>query len=170
MLKPQDIVILLKLIVDHASKDWTYNSLAYELRMSASEIHKGIKRSTHAKLFNPHRKKPVRKALEEFLIHGVKYAFAPEIGRSTRGIPTAYATPVFDEHLSYSTEDVYVWPHPEGQYRGAELTPLYRTVPDVCLNNTRLYYALGALDAIRLGRTREVTIAESVLREMLFSK
>jgi hypothetical protein len=38
MLKPQDILFLLKLIAI-GEKTWSYNSLAIELGMSPSEVH-----------------------------------------------------------------------------------------------------------------------------------
>ena len=44
VLKPQDIVILLKLVAS-GEIDWSYPSLAHDLFMSASEIHAGIKRA-----------------------------------------------------------------------------------------------------------------------------
>ena len=97
MLKPQDIVILLKMAVQPAPYDWSYNRLSYELYMSPSEVHAGVKRAAQARLFDPNRKRPIRKALEEFLIHGVKYAFSPAIGPMTRGIPTAHAIPVLEK-------------------------------------------------------------------------
>jgi hypothetical protein len=42
IMKPQDILILLKLIVI-GQRDWIYEELASELFMSKSEIHAGIK-------------------------------------------------------------------------------------------------------------------------------
>ena len=132
ILKPQDIVMLLKLAVEPETK-WSYNQLAYELRMSSSEIHKGIKRAAQARLFDSHLKRPRRKALEEFLVHGVKYAYPPDIGTMTRGIPTAFASPMLRNEFvnGGNNSEVYVWPHPEGDVRGVELSPLYKSVPDV---------------------------------------
>lgn len=167
MLKPQDVIILLKHAVQPLPYKWSYNKLAYELHMSPSEIHAGIKRATHSKLYDKNRRYPIRKALEEFLIHGVKYAFAPEIGTMTRGIPTAHATPALEEHLAASGGDIFVWPHPEGNNRGLSLSPLYKTVPEMVKMDERLYQALGVLDAIRVGRAREVKIAEKILLEFL---
>jgi hypothetical protein len=166
MLKPQDIVILLKMAVQPAPYSWSYNQLAYELHMSSSEVHAGVKRAGHARLFDGNRRRPVRRALEEFLVHGVKYAFAPEIGTVTRGVPTAEATPALKSLLTPSDE-IFVWPHPEGPYRGIALSPLYRTVPGMIAHDDRLYQALGVLDAIRIGRARDVQFATKILLEML---
>lgn len=167
MLKPQDVVILLKMAVQPAPYDWSYSRLAYELYMSPSEVHAGVKRAALARLFDPNRKRPIRRALEEFLIHGVKYAFPPVIGTLTRGIPTAHSSPVLEKHLAVSNEDIFVWPHPKGNCRGIELSPLYKTVPDMVAIDDRLYQALGVLDAIRIGRARDVKLAESILLELI---
>lgn len=48
-LKPQDIYILLKLVVLGESQ-WSYASVAGDLFMSASEVHAGIKRAVAARL------------------------------------------------------------------------------------------------------------------------
>ena len=71
ILKPQDIVILLKLIV-WDKMNWSYAQLSKELFMSVSEVHAGLKRASIARLFDVQRKVPLKKALEEFLVHGIK--------------------------------------------------------------------------------------------------
>lgn len=48
-LKPQDVCILLK-IVALGRVPWSYGPLAYELAMSASEVHAGVKRAMEAGL------------------------------------------------------------------------------------------------------------------------
>ncbi len=65
VLKPQDIIILLKLIV-WEKQDWTYQGLANELFMSASEVHAGIKRAIAARLMDQYRMALQKKAFEEF--------------------------------------------------------------------------------------------------------
>jgi len=149
--------------------NWTYDKVAYELGMSPSMAHSAVKRSAQARLYDVSRKRPRRKALEEFLIHGVKYAYPPDIGTVTRGIPTAFASPLLrNEFAQGSSEvDVYVWPHPEGEQRGIELSPLYSSVPEIARRDQALYAALGLLDAIRIGRARERQLAEKLLLEML---
>lgn len=164
-LKPQDVVILIKLCLD-AGQAWSYNQLAYELRMSPSEVHKGLKRADHARLYHAEARAPRRAALGEFLIHGVKYAYAPEIGPTTRGVPTAEATPGLRQHFTPGGE-IHVWPHPQGEARGLGVSPLFKNVPDVALADDRFHRALGALDAIRMGRIRERRMAEGILLQLL---
>lgn len=166
-LKPQDIVVLLKLI-SVRSNEWSFASLAAELFMSPSEVHAGIKRATTARLFDESRKMPVRKNLEEFLVHGVKYAFPPQHGALTRGIPTGYAAYPLNEVLAVGANDVPpVWPHPEGEVRGYEFSPLYKSVPSAALKDKGLYALLALLDAIRDGRARERELAIRELNKRL---
>jgi hypothetical protein len=158
ILKPQDIVILLKLVV-RKDRGWSYPSISYELFMSASEVHAGVKRAAAARLMDMHRKSPIMSNLLEFLIHGVKYVYPPERGGITRGLPTGYAANPLKELIVQPDEPPPVWPDPEGQVRGYEFSPLYRTVPAACKADLKLYELLALVDAIRDGRARERKIA-----------
>jgi hypothetical protein len=163
ILKPQDIYILLKLIV-LGDVPWSYSALAGDLFMSTSEVHAGIKRAIAAKLMDSQRGRPVKKALEEFLIHGVKYAFPPDRGGLTRGLPTAYAAAPLRAMISQPKEPPPVWPDPEGVVRGYEFSPLYKSVPRAALKDSKLYEILALVDAIRDGRAREREIAVRELK------
>ena len=158
LLKPQDIFIMLKLVVRNGS-EWSYPVLAHELSMSASEVHAGVQRAVAAKLMDMHRKVPVKSNLLEFLIHGVKYAYPPDHGGLTRGMPTGYAAPPLKELIVQSDEPPPVWPDPEGQMRGYEFSPLYKSVPRACKVDPKLYELLALVDAIRDGRARERKIS-----------
>ena len=96
ILKPQDILIMIKLVALGES-EWSYSPWRLELSMSPSEVHSGLKRAVAARLMDEQRRKPVKKALEEFLIHGVKYAYPPSRGGLTRGMPTSFAGPPLRE-------------------------------------------------------------------------
>ena len=165
-LKPQDIVILLKLVTI-GERPWSFSSLANELGMSPSEVHGGIGRATTARLFDPHRRVPIIRALLELLVHGVKYIFPPEKGELTRGLPTSYAAPPLDSLLVQSDEPPPVWPTPEGKVRGFQFSPLYRSVPKAVANDQALYELLALVDAIRDGRARERELAVNELTKRL---
>ena len=158
ILKPQDIVILLKLVT-LGSKPWSYNALAYELSMSPSEVHGGIKRAATARLFDAQRNVPIIQALKEFLVHGVKYAYPPDRGQLTRGVPTSYAAPPLAAMITQSSDPPPVWPDPEGTIRGYEFSPLYKSVPKAAVRDNALYELLVLVDAIRDGRARELELA-----------
>jgi hypothetical protein len=166
-MKPQDILILLKLIVI-GQRDWIYEELASELFMSKSEIHAGIKRAQAARLINfSAQKTPLRRPLLEFLIHGVKYAYPPKRGSLIRGIPTAYAAPPLSNAIVFGSEPPPVWPYAEGKVRGYKFTPLYRSVPKAALHDQALYELLSLVDAIRDGRVREHHLAVQELTERI---
>jgi hypothetical protein len=105
-------------------------------------------------------------ALLEFLIHGVKYAFAASRGPVQRGMPTAHsAAPLRD--LLTETGLPLVWADATGEIRGETLSPIYKTAPEAAKLDSQLYQALALLDAIRFGRARERTLAAEHLTELL---
>ncbi len=166
-LKPQDIVVTLKLLV--SGKD-SYSKLAGDLSMSPSEVHAAVKRAATAGLIDRSSKQVKRAALAEFLIHGLKYSFPPVFGSLTRGIPTSYAARPLVNMLSGTDDLPPVWPSPEGSVRGHELKPLYRTVPRAVQQDNKLYELLALVDAIRSGRARERALAERELKKRLGQK
>lgn len=168
MLKPQDVLVLLKLSLLKGS-GWSYAGLAHSLKMSASEVHDAIKRATLAKLFNSQTKRPILKALEEFLIHGVKYAYPPEKGPQTRGVLTGYAAPPLSELIAQGQDLPPVWPYPEGEDLGYEFSPLFKSVPAAIQTDPQLYALLALVDAIRDGRARERELAIVQLKERLYA-
>ncbi|MEO0853873.1 MAG: hypothetical protein AAFY15_10290, partial [Cyanobacteria bacterium J06648_11] len=142
-LKPQDIVCLLKLhslaaaTTNQAVVEWTYASLAGELGMSASEVHAALNRSAASHLYDrPHRH--IRPHyLQEFLIHGIKYAFPARPGPIAFGIPTAHSAPALSSLIA--SHDAYVWPASDGDYRGQAIAPLYPSVPQAISQDPILY-------------------------------
>jgi len=173
-LKPQDILVALKLVV-LAGQNWSYVKLANELAMSASEINAGVKRCLAAGLLLPdfmHGNNPVPalQALEEFLIHGVKYAFAPKRGELTRGVPTGHAAAPLKNYFAPGDEPPPVWPFAAGSARGYSFSPLYRAVPQAALADPQLYELLALVDAIRGGKARDNELAVKELQKRLRQK
>jgi len=166
-LKPQDICVLLKILALDRSP-WSYSQLAYELGMSASEVHAGVKRATEASLMRLEEGwgTPDPGALEEFLVHGVRYVFTPAHGGLTRGMPTSHAAPPLNRVLPRPEEPPPVWPDGQGEVRGYEFSPLYKSVPFAARRDPKLYELLALVDAIRGGaeKTREAAIRELRIR------
>ncbi len=168
MLKPQDVVIVLKLAAKNAANlPWNFASLAKELYMSSSEVHAGFQRAVKSSLINPHTRQPNTSALYEFIIHGLRYVFPPERGELTRGIPTAHAADPLKKHLLDDGSIPPVWPHPNGKLRGHSFLPLYKSVPKAAEADLRLYELLSLVDAIRGGRARERDLAAKELQQQL---
>ena len=168
-LKPQDIVIMLKICV-LGEESWSQGGLAQSLSMSSSEINGGLKRCLKSGLvrkLDNGKYKPIKHALEEFLFHGLKYAFPPERGEPTRGQPTAYAGPALKEHIQQGTNLPPVWPDPEGKVKGYAYEPLFSSVVKAIKMDDQLYRLLSLVDALRDGRAREIKLAHKILKDEL---
>lgn len=168
-LKPQDILFLLKL-VSNQEKPWSFNKLALELGMSPSEVHGSAQRCLAAKLainqdgaIIPHARN-----LMEFLEHGIQYAFVPELGSISRGMPTAHAAHPSEFVLS-DAELPPVWPDPDGKESGISFSPLYKSVPAAAKADDALYELLAAVDCIRAGRAREKKWAIDMLKKRILT-
>ena len=147
----------------------SYSVMAAELFMSQSEVHSAVKRLEQSSLIHgaEMNEMPNLTAVEEFLIHGVKYSFPAERGSLTRGVPTSYAAEPLCQLIQAGAEPVPVWADPAGQTRGIEIMPLYKTVPEAARKDPKLYERLALVDAIRDGRARERKLAEQELIKSL---
>lgn len=173
-LKPQDIIVLLKLAV-RRDTNWTYPQLAASLGLSVSEVHAGIRRAVLARLAflkDPRAVAVNAQNLLEFLVHGVKYAFPVVRGPITRGHPTAHAAPVLRRAITGAEGIPPVWPDPEGPVRGEGFPPLYPSpsVVRALLADPPMYDAAALVDAIRGGSARERKIAADLLGRLLLGK
>jgi hypothetical protein len=159
-LKPQDIVVLLKLL-KAGDKRPAYAQLAVDLYMSPSEVHASVRRARAARVIHgPDLGDCVNaKALEEFLVHGIRYAFPVEKRGMTRGMPTASPAEPLSRKMRQE-EPVPVWPFEQGSKRGYAFLPLYKKVPQAALKDGELYQLLALIDALRDGSARERELAK----------
>jgi hypothetical protein len=162
--KSLDVVVWLKWVASWAK---TFAQLSDELGMSASEIHGSVKRGSEAGLIDSQSRRPLRKPLEEYLLHGVRYAFPAKRGPVTRGIPTSYAAPTLAHYFRVHDDLPPVWPDPHGSARGYSLEPLFEPIKKAIEQDPKLYELLALLDAIRDGRARERTLAEDKLKALI---
>lgn len=166
MLQPLDIVLCLKLASDDREFPG-YEYLAFELDIALSSTHRSVQRLKQAGLVTAARK-PLNSAILELLVHGVRYVYYVKPGGITRGIPTAHAAPPLSEQIGASG-DLPVWPDPKGNVRGYAVTPLHKSVPSAALRDAKLYELLALVDAVRIGRVRERSIAQDELQKRLMS-
>ena len=87
MLKPQDILVALKLVT---SESWTYTTLSGTLGLSLGECHHCIKRLGRCHLYDEKSRAIHIPELTEFLLHGVRYALPAERKGMATGLPTAW--------------------------------------------------------------------------------
>ena len=165
-MKPQDILVVLKLLV--AGWPGSYAMLGQQLGMSPSMAHSAVSRARQSGLLHPLEYAPNKSALAEFLAHGVRYVFPVELGSLTRGMPTSYAAPPLNREFSYAQDDpVPVWPDPDGNMRGSALKPLYHSVPKAAREDSQLYEWLALVDALRVGRARARELAVKIIGNRL---
>lgn len=167
-LKPQELLVLLK-VCAHPARQFTFAALAQELSMSAAEVHASVKRAIGAGLVHERGRGdwvPIRPALQEFLLHGARYAFPAQLGPVKRGVPTAHGAAPLAGKL-HSEGDAPVWAHPQGSARGPTVPPIYRTAPQAALADPGLHGFLALLDALRIGRARERELASQMLNDAL---
>jgi hypothetical protein len=181
-MKPQDIVILLKLLCiqkeqqlgrgfdrSTASGPYAMRSLEASLGISKSEISASLKRSIAPELATKigDQIKVNRRNLSEFILHGLKYSFPITPGAPQRGVPTGFAAPMLEGSILSGSEDIHVWPHAQGPIRGLAVEPLYKSVPEAALKDEQLYEYLALIDALRLGRAREANLAAEKLKQKI---
>ena len=162
-MRPQDVVILLKKTTKDG-KRLLNKDIAASLKISASEVSEALERCRIAKLIDRNKQKVNIIALEEFLVHGLKYVFPVQPESVVRGIPTAFSATPIKEQLSQGKEK-YVWAYKNGTERGQRIEPLYKSVPEVINRDTELYELLVIVDALRIGKTREIEIAKVELKK-----
>lgn len=168
ILKPQEIVVLMKLVAN-GKAPWSYNRVAVELFMSPSEVHAAMKRAEKARLATrfADQLSPNLSNLKVFLLNGIRFVFVPDRGEMTRGIPTVYAAPPLTGLLMASGEPPPVWPYPDGEVRGQSFLPLYKSVPQAAREDSRFYELMVLVDALRGGQAREMRIAADEMLKRL---
>lgn len=163
-MKAQDIIILLKIIL-LGKKSWRTTDLAHDLFLSQSEVSKGLKRLQEIKLYDANSKSVAKKAFYELLIVSISYFFPASVGKISKGVPTSIGQKVLKSKIV--SDHQYIWPHINGTVKGESVSPLYPTVPDAAIKDEKLHDLLALIDALRIGRVREIKLAREELRKRI---
>ncbi len=163
-MRPQDIVILLKIITFNEN-DWYMKDIANDLFISSSEVSQSLKRSVMAGLISSNKRRVMKFSLYDFLVYGIKYVYPVKPGSMVRGVKTSHSAPPLSEVID--SNEIYVWSYVEGDARGFAIEPLHPNVPIACLKDEKLYELLALVDAIRIGNKREFQLATSILKQRL---
>lgn len=167
-MKPQDIVVLLK-ILSLENPKWRMTDIAESLGISPSTVSQALERNRFAGLIDSTKKKVQKSNLLDFLVYGVKYVFPVQPSSLKVGIPTAHSAPPLNKIIS-SNNEVYVWAANKrngGTLRGESIAPLHECVINAIKNDEKLYEMLALVDAIRVGKTREYNYAIKELKSRL---
>ncbi|HOP44990.1 MAG TPA: hypothetical protein PLA11_15825 [Flavobacteriales bacterium] len=163
-LRPQDVVILLKLVA-LGKEDWLAKDLARELHLSPAEVSNSLGRSAFAGLLDQSKRHVQRAALLDLLLHGLPYVYPVRPGGRVRGVPTAHSAAPLKDLITAG--EAYVWPHAHGDTQGLAIAPLYPSATDAALEDPGLHELLALVDALRVGRTRERAEAGRLLTKRL---
>jgi hypothetical protein len=162
VLRPQDVAVALQVVL---SPDAPLSQLADGVRLSQSEVHNAEQRLRAARLLRRRHRYPVHRALLEFVVHGVPYAFPGEPGAIAMGVPTGRSGPALRGRVRPAVS--LVWPSECGEVQGAGLCPLYPRAVEVPRHNPLLYTWLTLVDALRVGVAHERELARSLLEDAL---
>lgn len=163
-MRPQDIVILLK-IISKGNTPWRHQDLSNELFISQSEISESLNRNQFAGLIGGDKKKVHRQSLLNFIEYGLRYVYPAKPGSMVNGIYTAHSHPFMQQQ--FKSEINYVWPAERGPVRGLSIEPLYKEVVKAVILDENLYKMLALIDVVRVGRMRELQIAFEELNKMI---
>lgn len=165
VLRPLDVAVALDLALRPGP---TFAQIATDLGISQSTAHEAVRRLLAAGLARKSSRGYFTNlaALEEFLVHGVRYAFPAHRARRQRGVPTAHAAPVLRDEFDGEVDPV-VWPSARGSVVGASVEPLLDSAPDLAQRRPELYDLLALVDALRVGTARDREVAGRMLTARL---
>lgn len=163
-MRPQDIAVLLKIIV--STPNWMNKDVADGLLLSPSEVSYSLQRSVLAELIDSSKRKVMRKTFLEFIQYGLPRVFPAIRGAIAIGMPTAFSSPNISAQLMTNEfTEMVVWPFAEGEARGESINPLYPNAVKAALKDPQLYELLCLVDVMRVGKIREKEIAIKLLKE-----
>jgi len=166
-MKPQDVVVLLKIIADDTDI-WQQAELAKSLSMSQSEVSQCVARLKFSGLLDQSGKKVMRLGLLDFLKSGIAFVFPQKPGAIVRGIPTAHSANPLKNLIN--GKEVFVWPSANGKIKGQAIQPLYKSIVEVVENDKKFYCLLALVDTLRVGRAREKEFAVMELSNILLNE
>jgi hypothetical protein len=180
LLKPHDIAVALKYGTtmlnipegEFVASQYSIRWLAVQLDISFGEISKSQKRLLATKLLVKSDNvaqlnyQLAINNMEEWINHGIRYYSTVENQGVGRGVPTSWACPELHSDMVVP-EIPQVWLMPDGDVVGEGISPLYDRAPKAALKDKYLYQCLALIDALRLGKPREIKIAQNLVRELM---
>ncbi|RYZ27694.1 MAG: hypothetical protein EOP49_42100 [Sphingobacteriales bacterium] len=164
-MRPQDIVVLLK-IISLNGETWMNKELAAALFLSPAEISNSLHRSTISGLLDADRCRVRLQSLIEFLNYGLPYVFPQMPGGMAKGMPTGHSHDYLKDKII--TSETLVWPDAENNHRGFSVQPLYPGAVRAAKSDARLYLYLALTDVLRMGKVREKALALEKLKEEFY--
>lgn len=162
MLQPLDFYVLVALLALPRGDAWTQAAFAQELGLPQPAMTRSLQRLAEAGLWDRAARAVDVAGAEGLLVHAARFLVPPRLGPPARGVPTAHSAPPLASELA--ANEALVWPDDEGNAMGTSLAPLHPAAPAAARRNARLHEMLALVDALRVGRVRERTLATRLLR------
>lgn len=169
MLKTQDTLLAIKYWSLHrAGIHLSVRQLGESIGISASEVSKGVKRLATARLLveRDNALYVENNAFLEWLSYGVRYAYPAQPSGFGRGMPTAWNCPLVSSAILPPSPPM-IWSQVGGELEGIFVEPIHATVPLAASNDGLLYQVIALVDAVRLGKPRELAIARDLLEKRI---
>jgi hypothetical protein len=163
MLKPVDLTVLAFLASADLGPRWTQAQVAAGLGISQSNVHRALSQLDRSGLLVEGG--PRRPALQELIVHAVRYVYPAELGAPARGIATAHAGPTLAPKVR--SDQPYVWPFDGGTDFGPSVEPLHPCVPAAAVRCAPFHELMALVDVMRVGRARERELALARLDALL---
>lgn len=164
MLKPLDIVVGLKAHLWCEPSPWSFERLAEAIGIAPSQAHTSLRRLERSGLYRPTDRSLRTHAFTDFATHGMPYVFPVTPGPMAVGMPTAHAAPPLADRIV--SAEAYVWANGAG-VPGFSIAPLHPFVPAAAAADDALYQSLALVDALRVGRARDRSLARESLETVL---
>ena len=172
MLKPQDILLALKLLSPEKNTQ-SYSALARSVGLSKTEVAKSLERLVESRLIRSGTLVPYRSAISNVLIKGVPY-FMPAPSGDAEGQEMAVFGVATGQQVALlpqlNTETVpVVWPAENGQDSGYALTPICPEAPEAARQDPFVYRLLALTDLVRSHRSslRERSVAAQAIENQV---
>lgn len=166
MIKQPDIYVLAGLLARKG--EWTYRSLADDLRVPHPVVQRALARAQEADLYSADRREVHRPHFEEFAVHALRFVAPGRLGPLVPGVPAAWAAePMAKAIVSSGDDPPPVWPHAEGAVRGQAVAPLHEAAPEAVAEWPAFGEILASLDSLRIGDVRVRGVAEAFLVDLL---
>ncbi len=165
MLKSVDLYVLVALLALRRTDDWTQAAFAAQIGLPQPALTRSLQRLARAELWSRTDRRVDVPGAEGLLVHAARFLVPPRLGPPTRGLPTAHSAPPLASMIL--TNSAIVWPDEEGGHVGTSLEPLHPSAPTAARAHPRLHELLALVDALRVGRARERTLAVQALHDRL---
>ena len=170
-IKPQDVLVLAKLIILQNQEKSPQKELAKSLGLSQAEVSNALTRLKMAGLLSDSKTHIKKLAAIEFIKHALKFMFPIRYSGMDRGILAGPSTAFVKEKVITSDGPDIIWQDSSGKNRGLCVGPIYPTVTFAVKKDPELYRLLTIIELFRgLGSTRHLHVASIWLDEMVKGK